>query len=238
MVDIQPVKDAIAIGQDELARNLLRILIEDYPDNAEVWYQASRVAVNEKQQKAFLEKAVELDPLHHRAANELHMLKTVGAIPIEPEAYERPQPAMKAGLPYAGFPQRALATVIDVILLIIVMFTILSFINPDAITGINGLIENPGLMNLVLIVSILTQSLYYGYFLSQNNGQTIGKKLLNIRVIKRDGSPLTIWDAVLRNVIGYQISNIIPGIGFLWVFFSKESRTWHDFMANTIVVDA
>ncbi len=76
MIDkLEPVQEAIADGQVELARNLLRILIEDYPDNADVWYHAAQAAVNDNQRKAFLEKAVDLDPLHHHAANELHAIK-------------------------------------------------------------------------------------------------------------------------------------------------------------------
>ena len=74
--ELEPVQEAIANGQMELARNLLRILIEDYPDNADVWYHAAQAAVNDNQRKAFLEKAVELDPLHHQAANELYAIQT------------------------------------------------------------------------------------------------------------------------------------------------------------------
>jgi uncharacterized RDD family membrane protein YckC len=84
---------------------------------------------------------------------------------------------------------------------------------------------------------IIGQCVYYGYFLSQQKGQTLGKGLLRIRVIKLDGSKISIWEAILRNVIGYQLSNAVPGIGFLWMLSDKQSRAWHDMISNTIVVE-
>lgn len=244
MEELEPVKEAIAIGQMELARNLLRILIEDYPDNASVWYHAAEAAVNDAQRKAFLEKAVTLDPLHHQAANELHGIQTGNiARPIaQPLRAEIRQAGIKAKPHYAHFGRRAIATILDMLLLTIVASPIISIVLGIVAPGVPptfaNLLSNTEVLLTTLLLTTLIQSLYYGYFLSRQRGQTPGKRLLGIRVIKRDGSELTIRDALLRNVIGYQISNLIPGIGFLWVFVDKQSRTWHDMMANTIVVNA
>ncbi len=77
---------------------------------------------------------------------------------------------------------------------------------------------------------------YTWYFLTQQNGQTPGKKLLHIRVIKKDGSPIDDATAIVR-YIGYYISCIIV-IGVLWAFWDENKQGWHDKVANTLVVKA
>jgi uncharacterized RDD family membrane protein YckC len=72
------------------------------------------------------------------------------------------------------------------------------------------------------------------------NGQTIGKKLLGIKVVRRDGSPATVgrifW---LRNVVN-GLLGIVPMYGLIdSLFIFAESRQCiHDKLADTIVVKA
>jgi uncharacterized RDD family membrane protein YckC len=74
----------------------------------------------------------------------------------------------------------------------------------------------------------------------KQNGQSIAKKLLAIKVVRTDGSPITLgrlfW---LRNVVNGLIS-IIPfyGIIDLVFIFSESRQCLHDKIADTIVVKA
>jgi uncharacterized RDD family membrane protein YckC len=77
---------------------------------------------------------------------------------------------------------------------------------------------------------------YSWFFLTRNNGQTIGKLLMKIRVIKVDGSPISDSDAVIR-YIG-TIINYIGFIGWLWALVDNNRQGWHDKMAQTYVVNA
>ncbi len=79
--------------------------------------------------------------------------------------------------------------------------------------------------------------LYQWYFLTQQNGQTPGKKVMNIRVVKITGEPLTFTDALLRYV-GYYIDSAIFGIGWFWAFFDADRQAWHDKLVSTVVVRA
>jgi uncharacterized RDD family membrane protein YckC len=72
------------------------------------------------------------------------------------------------------------------------------------------------------------------------NGQSIAKKMLAIRVVRSDGSPATLgrifW---LRNVVNTLIS-IVPFyflIDFLFIF-AEDRQCLHDKIADTIVVKA
>lgn len=74
----------------------------------------------------------------------------------------------------------------------------------------------------------------------RENGQSIAKKLLTIKVVRSDGSPATLgrifW---MRNVLNGLIS-IIPLYGLIDVLFifGEDRRCLHDKIADTIVVKA
>lgn len=78
---------------------------------------------------------------------------------------------------------------------------------------------------------------YNWYFWTRNDGQTPGKSIMKIRVIKTTGAPMTDGDAVLR-YIGYHISGIVMGLGYIWALFDSNHQAWHDKIANTYVVKA
>lgn len=77
---------------------------------------------------------------------------------------------------------------------------------------------------------------YTWYFLTRQNGQTPGKMLMKIRVVKKDGSKLDDATAIVR-YIAYYISCMII-IGVLWAFWDENKQGWHDKVANTLVVKA
>jgi uncharacterized RDD family membrane protein YckC len=72
------------------------------------------------------------------------------------------------------------------------------------------------------------------------NGQSIAKKLLNIKVVRTDGSPVSIGRIIwLRNVVNALIS-IVPLYGFVdaLFIFGESRQCLHDKIAGTIVVKA
>lgn len=67
------------------------------------------------------------------------------------------------------------------------------------------------------------------------NGQTLGKKLMKIKVVKEDGTALTYSDAVVR-YLGYIVSTVVLFIGYLWIIWDEKKQGWHDKIAKTLVV--
>ncbi len=122
----------------------------------------------------------------------------------------------------AGIGKRFWATFIDGIILGIVFGAIAT------LTG-SGLEGNP--LQLALTIA------YYWYFLARSNGQTPGKKVLKVRVVKVDGSQLNDTDALVRAVVSL-VSGGVFLLGYLWAFIDKDNQTWHDKAAGTFVVDA
>ena len=62
-------------------------------------------------------------------------------------------------------------------------------------------------------------------------------KLAMVAVVRQDGRPLGFIRAGLRGTLGYYISNMFFGLGFLWAAIDPDKRAWHDFIFNTYVVD-
>ena len=75
---------------------------------------------------------------------------------------------------------------------------------------------------LTSILGIVVYILYYVVFQYKNNGQTFGKKLMGIKVIKDDGE-LTINDFIFRSFI---INTILFNIIILILLFTTNDMTY------------
>ncbi len=65
-------------------------------------------------------------------------------------------------------------------------------------------------------------------------GQTIGMKLVKIRVVTTEGQPLS-WARVIWRYIAFTLS-LFSVIGMVWIIFDKEKQGLHDKLAKTYVI--
>ena len=96
----------------------------------------------------------------------------------------------------------------------------------------------------VAILIIIIFALFAGYFVFFEwlwNGQTPGKRLMKLRVIREDGRPITLWEALARNLL--RIFDAVPGfvlpiysIGLITIFMSNRDQRIGDMFAGTVVV--
>ena len=68
------------------------------------------------------------------------------------------------------------------------------------------------------------------------SGQTIGKILTGLRIVTHDGNAPSFSRLLVRHLIGYPLTGLTFGIGFLFSVFNEKGRALHDFLAGTIVV--
>lgn len=66
-------------------------------------------------------------------------------------------------------------------------------------------------------------------------GKTVGKALVGLRVVTREGTPLTAGRAAGR-VLAMPLSFLPFGLGFIGILLGKERRALHDVIARTAVV--
>ena len=88
-----------------------------------------------------------------------------------------------------------------------------------------------------LTLVVLFNLIYFISFEMILKGQSPGKKIMKLRVIKQNGEPINIWDSFLRNFL--RLFDSLPSyylVGSLFVIFSNKYKRIGDFAANTIVV--
>jgi class 3 adenylate cyclase len=81
----------------------------------------------------------------------------------------------------------------------------------------------------------LIWALYSLFCLKYLDGATPGKKVMKLKVVAEDGSPLTKRHRVRRSVFSV-LSLYFAFLGYLWALWEKERRGWHDLLAGTRVV--
>lgn len=68
------------------------------------------------------------------------------------------------------------------------------------------------------------------------SGRTVGKWLAGLRIERRDGEPLSFVRALVRHLVGYPVTALTLGLGFLLAAFNSRGRALHDLLAGTVVV--
>jgi len=84
---------------------------------------------------------------------------------------------------------------------------------------------------------LLAFTIYLGYFVVLEltmNGQTIGKRLFGLRVIRDNGQPIEFSQALMRGIIRSSLDMMY--IGLFVILFSKKHKRVGDMAAGTIVV--
>lgn len=138
-------------------------------------------------------------------------------------------------LPKAGFWMRLVATMIDAFIVFVLQFLLGSLL---ALAGVAAAGQQASAGNIAFLVQLFGFVLSFVYYVvfTGYGGQTPGKMALRIKVIRRDGSPLSYGRAAFREVPAKFISGIIFGIGYLMVAFDEQKQGLHDRMADTYVI--
>jgi uncharacterized RDD family membrane protein YckC len=83
---------------------------------------------------------------------------------------------------------------------------------------------------------ILVELAYFTYFHATSAGQSIGNRILGIRVLDADtGRSLPYARAFVRALMS-NLSALAFFLGFFWMLWEPHKRTWHDMVADSLVV--
>jgi uncharacterized RDD family membrane protein YckC len=143
---------------------------------------------------------------------------------------------------YADVINRVVAIIIDTIILWVVMLVISLPLGVQAM--MLGTITDPTaaaqLAGSSMIVGILGLLIGLGYFVyfEGTTGQTIGKKIVNIKVVRQDGKPMTYMEALIRTVLRIVDGIALYLVGLIVILASKEKQRVGDMAAKTLVVKA
>lgn len=144
----------------------------------------------------------------------------------------------------ASIGNRFLAALIDHFIQTVVLisvYSVASFILNNYGVDINFFFASDELAKwayaILIIVSFLIFAGYFVFFEWLWNGQSPGKRWLKLRVIREDGRPITLWEALARNLIRF--FDMFPGlysIGLITVFMSNRDQRLGDLFAGTVVI--
>ncbi len=121
---------------------------------------------------------------------------------------------------------RFIAALVDVIILAAVNGSLTMFAVPGEDLQSQGAISGLGLLMNLLYFMLMESSSYQA---------TVGKMVVNLKVVDEQGQRLKTAQAAKR-ALGRTLSGIILGIGFLVALFNNENRTLHDMLAKTRVI--
>jgi uncharacterized RDD family membrane protein YckC len=172
--------------------------------------------------------------------------------PLPPALATAPSPRCTAceqalvPLRVAGLWRRAGAGLVDVVVLAttagLLNALLLAWLDPPPLLGdARGLAALLGVLELEPAAvlrraapALVMAPLYLGLFWSLT-GQTLGQRVLRLRVVDPWGRPPRPWRAAVR-VLGHGLGLAIGAMGWLWLAFDRDKRGLHDHLARTYVV--
>jgi len=142
----------------------------------------------------------------------------------------------------AGVGNRVFALIVDYSLLLILLLVYWTIWVLFALQLFNYLSQLGGdysavpiwLLGIAILGNFVLYSGYFVFFELLWRGQTPGKRMAKIRVVREDGRPLGVSQSVLRSLLR-PIDDFIF-LGLLFIVFSKQEKRIGDWVAGTLVV--
>jgi uncharacterized RDD family membrane protein YckC len=128
-----------------------------------------------------------------------------------------------------GVGLRAVATIIDSALLFVIGYILATFTGDTTATGFH---LSGGPFFIWLLIAI-------GYYtvLEARSGQTFGKRLINLKVVKLEGAaPIDMQAAIVRNVLRLVDGFLFYLVAAIAVWTSDKKQRLGDRVAGTVVV--
>jgi uncharacterized RDD family membrane protein YckC len=165
------------------------------------------------------------------------------------------QVAAPATPPYAGFGKRLAASLIDGVITMLAIAVVMvplgiwlavTFDTEPAGCELNSdsgcQVSDGFVVALIASVAIVILASFLWLIFYQlrpvaKRGQTLGRKLMSIRVLAEETMQAPGWGkTIIRYLVASFLSGSIFYLGYLWVLWDDKKQTWHDKLANTIVV--
>ncbi|MGE5154870.1 MAG: RDD family protein [Bdellovibrio bacteriovorus] len=141
------------------------------------------------------------------------------------------QPPSNPQIP--SLPRRLGALLYDAVLLLgLLMLAILLLIVPyDLLAARPYPHGDPLYRSLLQAYLVAVIGAFYVYFWT-HGGQTLGMRTWRLRVLRDDGGPLSLADAVRR--FAWAVLSLAPaGLGLWWCLLDREGLAWHDRRSRT-----
>ena len=169
--------------------------------------------------------------------------------PVPPGGWQQPigRPQGWGGTPLAGWWSRVGATLLDWLILLIPSVILIAIV-----VGVFSASDAGGVVTaIVAFLAYITISILYAPVLvarqGEHNGQTWGKQIVGIRVVRDTGQPVDLGYGFLREIavkaflfgfLGGFLASIPTILDWLWPLWDDENRCLHDMLVKSHVVKA
>jgi len=141
------------------------------------------------------------------------------------------------GYTVAGIGSRFIAALVDSTIIVLLQLVVIA-ISVIAMNGANlANVLGPWVSAILGLVAFLLFWGYYIFFEMLWNGQSPGKRWVGLRVIRVDGTPITLAESIIRNLV--RLVDFLPigyGIGVITMFVNERARRLGDLAAGSLVV--
>lgn len=138
----------------------------------------------------------------------------------------------------AGFFVRLAAYLIDIVIVGVVLAVVVRFpiwistlIAPDNILVKDLIFEYSAKDIIIYLLSAI-----YFIVLTYKTGQTIGKKVFELKVVSVEDRKMTLFEVIYRETVGRFLSTFIMYVGYLMIAVQKDKHGLHDVLADTRVI--
>lgn len=146
--------------------------------------------------------------------------------------------------PIAGIGSRFIAVLLDMLLqlgafLLMILVIYLAALSTHALnkpSTPDRTADKWAQAGVILFIFLITWG-YYSLFEGLWHGQTPGKRIMKLRVLKDSGRSITLFESLARNLVRYV--DYLPGIyaiGLISILCNRQNKRLGDFVAGTIVV--
>jgi uncharacterized RDD family membrane protein YckC len=132
----------------------------------------------------------------------------------------------RGGVELAGFGIRLLAQIIDLFWLLplsILLGVVAGVVNEDGMSAGGEFMAN--------LIGALVVLLFW----AERQG-TPGKLVLGLRIVDAETGGMPGIRRLVLRYVGYLVSALPLGLGYLWVLWDPRRQGWHDKMARTLVI--
>ena len=146
--------------------------------------------------------------------------------------------------PIAGVGSRFIAILLDTLiqfvaygLLFLIAYMSITFTSLDKFMNHHSDTAQKWFIAGFILLNFLMVWGYFALFEAFWNGQTPGKRLMKLRVIKDSGRSITLFESLARNLL--RIVDMLPTmyfVGIISMLCNRENKRLGDFVAGTIVV--
>lgn len=132
---------------------------------------------------------------------------------------------------YVGFWARTCASIVDWVLIALITIPLLYLVYGANYFDSDQIVQGSWDVILNYVFPALAVLLFWRY-----RSATPGKMLVGAIIVDAESGGKPSTGQLVGRYLGYFVSLLVLGLGYLWVAWDPKKQGWHDKLAGTVVV--